>query len=137
MKISINQISNQGSVFEEDIPPQSLDLETGIIKFKGPIRAKAYATRITNAVTVELNLKGAFLLDCGRCLKEIEIGLDKEVRLSYPVDRFIRNLDIDPDIREEIMLDYPLKPLCDEACKGLCPKCGKNLNEGGCSCGAT
>ncbi len=137
MKISINQISSQGSVFEEDILPQSLDLEIGIIKFKGPIRVKAYVSRITNAVTVELSLKGTFLLNCGRCLKEIEVGLDKEVRLNYPVDRFIRNLDIDPDIREEIMLDYPLKPLCHEACKGLCPKCSKNLNEGGCSCGAT
>ena len=45
-----------------------------------------------------------------------------------------RTIDLDQDIREEIILDYPIKPLCNPDCKGLCPKCGKNLNEGGCNC---
>jgi uncharacterized protein len=137
MRIGINQISSEGSEFVEDIPVRLLELETENIKFKGPVVARAFVTKITNAVTVKLNLKGVFVLNCGRCLKEIEVGMDKNIRLDYPVDKYVRNLDISPDIREEIILDYPLKPLCDEACKGLCPKCGKNLNEGGCSCGAT
>jgi uncharacterized protein len=43
-------------------------------------------------------------------------------------------IDLNPDIREEIILVYPIKPLCSIDCKGLCPKCGKNLNEGKCNC---
>ena len=37
-----------------------------------------------------------------------------------------------PVLRDTILLSIPLKPLCREECKGLCPVCGKNLNEGEC-----
>lgn len=43
-------------------------------------------------------------------------------------------LDLQPLVRDAILLDLPLAPLCDEACKGLCPTCGADLNEGSCSC---
>ncbi|MBR6593821.1 MAG: DUF177 domain-containing protein [Clostridia bacterium] len=43
-------------------------------------------------------------------------------------------LDLDSFFEEELLLELPTKFLCSEACKGLCPKCGVNLNSGGCSC---
>lgn len=43
-------------------------------------------------------------------------------------------LDTDALLRDDILLELPSKFLCKKSCKGLCPKCGKNLNEGECSC---
>ena len=45
-------------------------------------------------------------------------------------------LDTDALLRDDILLELPSKFLCKDSCKGLCPKCGKNLNEGKCSCPA-
>ena len=45
-------------------------------------------------------------------------------------------LDTDTLLRDDILLELPSKFLCKETCKGLCPKCGKNLNEGDCGCPA-
>jgi uncharacterized protein len=57
--------------------------------------------------------------------------------LHYPLDSSTTFIDLNPDIREEVILDYPIKPLCSLLCKGLCLKCGNNKNEGGCNCGST
>jgi uncharacterized protein len=94
-------------------------------------------SRITNAVTVDVTMNAPIEACCSRCLNDFEIYFKKNIELNYPVDNLEPFIDLDPDIREEIILDYPLKPLCKPDCKGLCPKCGKNLNEGGCSCGST
>jgi uncharacterized protein len=43
-------------------------------------------------------------------------------------------IDLDKDIRDYAILAVPMKKLCSVDCKGLCPKCGNNLNEGPCNC---
>ncbi|MEE0968510.1 MAG: DUF177 domain-containing protein [Clostridia bacterium] len=43
-------------------------------------------------------------------------------------------LDIDEELREEMVLSFPTKLLCSEECEGLCPMCGKPRSEGKCSC---
>jgi uncharacterized protein len=48
-----------------------------------------------------------------------------------------KELDLTQAVREQVLLSVPSSPLCDEACKGLCPKCGKDLNEGECGCDRT
>ena len=137
MKIDINNIPLEGLTLEEKVSPSVLDLETDTVKFSGPIKIRAEVSRISNAVSVNLSLSGSTLLNCSRCLKEFNVALKKIPRLNYQVDKSEPIIDLDQDIREEIILDYPIKPLCNPDCKGLCPKCGKNLNEGGCSCAIT
>ena len=46
-------------------------------------------------------------------------------------------IDLGHLIVEQLQLAVPMKPLCDEACKGLCPQCGMNLNTGSCDCSQT
>ncbi len=137
MKIDINKISLEGLTLEEQVNPSALDLETDIVKFLGPVKIKAEVSKITNAVTVTLSLSGPIHLNCSRCLREFKVDLKKNLRLNYQVNRAEPIIDLDQDIKEEIILDYPIKPLCNPDCKGLCPKCGENLNEGGCSCAIT
>ncbi len=134
----MNQIPSEGSfILEESISSGELDLDTEVIKFKQPIKVRAIASRITNVVDLDVVISGKMTAECSRCLDEVEIGINKEVKLNYQVEGNQRAIDLNPDIREEILLDYPVKPLCRPDCKGLCAKCGKPLNEGGCSCGST
>lgn len=134
MKIDINRIPFEGLTLEEEVNPGRLDLDTEIVKFPEPIKIKADISRITNAVTVQMSLSGSMHLTCGRCLNEFKIDLKKNLKLNYQADKLAPIIDLSQDIKEEIILDYPIKPLCKPDCRGLCPKCGRNLNEGVCNC---
>ena len=86
---------------------------------------------------------------CARCgvpvqvQKELEIDLVIASSLSneegsddiYVVEG--ETFDLDEIIREELILNMDMTVLCSEDCKGLCPRCGKNLNEGDCGCDRT
>lgn len=134
MKIDVKQIPLDGLVLEENLAPSYYDLETDIVKFSSPIKIRAVISKITNAVTADLSLKASMQMDCSRCLNKFEVNFEKKLRLTYSVDKSESVIDLSPDIREAIIFDYPIKPLCSPDCKGLCLKCGKNLNEGVCDC---
>ncbi|MCX5707420.1 MAG: YceD family protein [Candidatus Omnitrophica bacterium] len=134
MKIYPAQIPREGVSLAEDFTPEKLDLNTEIIKFREPVWVKAEISKITNAVTFDLDIEASMCCLCSRCLEEFTLPLHKRLRFSYPVDRSVQVIDLDPDIREEIILEYPVKPLCRADCHGLCVKCGQNLNLGKCSC---
>jgi len=137
VKIDIDRILQEGLIISEELDPQALDLDTDIIKFRSPVKIEARVDKITNAVTVRLEMSALAQTSCSRCLEDFKIEFRKKIELNYSVDKLVPIIDLDPDIREEIILDYPIKPLCKPNCKGLCQKCGKNLNEGGCTCGST
>jgi len=137
VKININQIPTGGLTLEEDESASALDLETETIKFPQALRIKARLFKITNIVSADVILSTALRTICSRCLNEIEIDFQKSLKLNYQVSKSEQVVDLNPEIREEIIVDYPLKPLCSQNCKGLCPKCGKNLNEGDCYCAST
>ena len=108
------------------------------------------------------HLTGAYRQPCARCLKLTDEPFDLEVAWFYepghvtPVEAALADgyeldetvaddqgrtrvydgvtLDLRPDVWEEIVLATPPKVLCDEACKGLCPVCGADLNEVQCQC---
>ena len=137
MKIDIRQIPPEGLSLREEINPKDLELNTETVSFELPIIVEAFVQRVTNAVVVRLNITGKMQEVCSRCLAGFDIEINKKLNLNFSLDKSERFIELDPDIREEIMVDYPMKPLCKSDCKGLCQKCGKNLNEGGCSCGTT
>ena len=134
MKIDVNFIPGEGMVVREDIKSSELELDTEVIKFSGPIRAEAQVSRITNAVTVHLKLEAKAHGICCRCLNDFDVLFSKTLDLNYPVENLSSTIDLNPDIREELILDYPIKPLCKVDCRGLCVKCGKNLNDAECDC---
>ena len=73
-------------------------------------------------------IEGYFFLDAQSVSKEDKEEDEFDV---LPVDHII---DLLPLIQAAITLDIPVIPLCDDDCKGLCPVCGANLNEGDCGC---
>jgi uncharacterized protein len=108
---------------------------------------------ITNIGSDKLRIEGSVKLTakipCDRCLTEVdtpmELVFDKEVDMKQTAEGRIEdldetdfvigyNLDVDKLIYSEILVNWPMKTLCSEDCKGICRKCGTNLNHGACSC---
>lgn len=134
MRINIQHISLEGLILEEENSAASLDLETDIVKFHGPVKIKAVISKITNVVMVDMVLSSVLYMSCSRCLNNFDVDFYKNFQLNYQINKTEQFIDLNPDIRDQIILDYPIKPLCGISCKGLCLKCGGNLNEGNCNC---
>lgn len=134
VKISVNHIPFNGLEVEEEIDSRELELETQDIKFRNPVKVKANISKITNAVAVNLDIKASYYTDCSRCLEEVNVDFNKALKLNFQIVSVNQIIDLNTDIREEIILEYPMQPLCKPDCKGLCKTCGKNLNESACGC---
>ncbi|MBI3580648.1 MAG: DUF177 domain-containing protein [Nitrospinae bacterium] len=117
-------------------------------------------SKVGNEVFAVGTVGGAVRLQCGRCLKEFDYELEAEVNAPFlpkgggdrepspaseaegpeedegDVNYYKgKTLDLYNVLRDQLFLALPLKPLCREECKGLCPSCGADLNKGPCSCG--
>ena len=134
MKININKIPFEGLTLEEEVDPAKLDLDTEIVKFREPVKITAQVSKITNALTADLTLNFSLYMNCSCCLDGFKAEFKKNLRLNYFVINSEPIIDLNPDIRDEIILGYPMRPLCRSDCRGLCLKCGQNLNEGKCNC---
>jgi len=99
-------------------------------------------------LAADISARGSF--ECDRCLTSFLSPLTSSYRMYY-VSEGGASIDIDPaelqivppgfsvidlseDVRQTVLLSVPLKLLCSENCKGLCPHCGINLNVGACNC---
>ncbi len=80
-----------------------------------------------------LDVGGSFLVDIERDVIQKEQLQDEEEQERYALIEN-RRLDLEGVISQELLLAFPSKFLCKEACLGLCVKCGKDLNEGPCNC---
>jgi uncharacterized protein len=128
--------------------------EDADLSFLSPIE---YDLRVSKAgvnIWVQGPVRARLSLVCARCLEEFAFSVQTEMDIellpkeSTPVSPELElkteemniyyyegdEVDIDPLVFEEVMLDMPIKALCSEACKGICPGCGKNLNLEECQC---
>ncbi len=132
---------------------EDLDLQVYGIKYRDRARVeldiiKSDSTYLCTGL-VELKVE----LECSRCLDYYPSSLRGELDFSIretaegtPLDRGeipdnqiivpagTQRVDISDPVREALILEVPLKPLCVENCRGLCPHCGGNRNERECQC---
>ncbi len=134
MRLNVKNIPPEGVTFQEEIPASALDLETDLIRYSCPVSIKASLSRITNTVSIDVSVRAKVVYICTRCLDEKEEDFLKDLKLCYDLSRGETFLDISEDLRQEIILGYPITYLCREDCKGICPKCGINLNHSSCKC---
>jgi len=134
MNINLNHIPQDGIVLTEDLDPYALDLQIEELTFTSPIHVKVEVRKILDAVSIKAQVKAETALVCGRCLEEYPSKYEEEIDFNYSVTPADRYLELDDDLRQEVILSYPIKLLCKEDCKGICPGCGKNLNKETCNC---
>ncbi len=128
--------------------------EDSDFSFLSPIDYELKIEKAGNSVWIHGPLRAALSLVCARCLEPFTFSvasvLDIELlpRTAAPgapevelkpeeLDTYYfegEEIDIGPYIFEEIVLNIPIKALCSESCKGICPVCGANLNIADCAC---
>lgn len=163
MHIRLDQIKEEGLTLEfeekpEIFPVLSEMISRGECEFVAPIKTALRAIRIGDMFEVEGMVSTAVRLPCGRCLKAYETPLKSRLALTY-VHRIPgaqededrdevelsaeemglisiqgEEINLQDGIQEQVIMAFPIKALCRENCKGLCSKCGNDLNDRDCGC---
>jgi uncharacterized protein len=154
MFIDINTIGPEGLAFERSVRLEGLE---------GPSRERIPAVHASLAGSVSPGPRGPRLagrldttvpLTCSRCLESFPLGIRSEFELAVirreadpaetetasdddEVETLVApegKIGLEDLAREQLYLSLPLKPVCRPDCKGLCPSCGVNRNQGSCAC---
>ncbi|MBI3948244.1 MAG: DUF177 domain-containing protein [Armatimonadetes bacterium] len=145
----INNVGQQGTAPIEQPCPPDADLEC-----IEPVRGTLRLTNTGRYLLVQGELRTIVQVDCSRCLKQVQVPLAAPIEEEFPLpvmdERGVVHwetdedagapilhdylLDVDELARQHLSLALPTAPVCDAACRGLCPGCGENLNEGPCTC---
>ena len=156
--IDVSKIPPEGLEVDADLDEEGLRLEgeESFILVDG--RLRSHLDRGDDeSVHVRGHLDARMELECGRCLERFDMSVAQDLELYYlphgrdavPEDEDEvelsdrdmvvayynnRRLDLGEVVREQLLLAVPLKRLCREQCRGLCPVCGANRNATACAC---
>ena len=144
-------ISGKTSKIDFDYTIESSDenpvLPPDDVSFTAPVRVFGCVTDNAGYMSLCAKAEIDYSSHCARCLEDISGTFILEFNRTVATKGTLQNedndeyvvvknglLDIDRELVEDLLLEFPVKLLCKEECEGLCPKCGKNLNFGGCDC---
>ena len=148
LKIYLSEIKEGHSTYELQVPPRIVDLEENK-ELNSNINIHHEIERIGEEIFLKSRLQTVADLVCDRCLDEYQLNVDEtvDIILTHDSDLTEREeediylippandeVDITDSVRQSLILAVPFKKICNEACKGLCPKCGVNLNREQCDC---
>ena len=114
-----------------------------ITAFIGPVNIKGTATNTDGAVNIQAEGEVKVTMPCDRCVKDVNVDLSFPLEETYVAfgnataedESYTGNsVCLDGAVKKSILSSLPMKVLCKEDCKGLCPQCGKDLNTGECGC---
>ena len=139
-------VGHPGASKVEQVSGTLEDLETELagVADDAPIRAELVLESIVEGILAVGRVEGALALRCARCLREFERGFSvdlHELFVPFPhedSDEYPMDPEgfIDPDqmVRDVIGVELPFAPVCRSDCRGLCARCGGDLNLGECTC---
>jgi len=129
------------------------------VKFTQPVTGTVKASNNGNGIEIAGRIRTEVVVHCSRCLREITLPLVADVAELYQEEVATEDLkqgqeqdqekqekeigaalfqgdeiDLTDLLQETLLLALPIKPLCQEECRGLCPICGQDLNQALCDC---
>ena len=125
----------------------SLEGKTQVVE--APVSMDSFQSRLGSFPVAEKEPLIVTITNTGKCLKEVPtefaIDMEQEIDMKASGEDRIKDLDeinyvtgcsldVEQLVHNEILIHWPLRVLCREDCRGLCPVCGKDLNEGSCNC---
>jgi uncharacterized protein len=154
MIIAVGQISeDEGLEVHHLYPEGEPELSGTDSRLTGSTEIDLRASRSGTRVNLTGRLNALVEFDCDRCLNPVQVTVAQEFDLLYlPLPSRPReetelgagdlevafyqgqSIDIDDVVREQVELALPMAKLCGESCRGLCLRCGANLNQGACAC---
>lgn len=131
MIIDVPKISPDGSEYEGEEPGEVLELENDpFARAAGPVRYWLTAQKLGSEVVVQGRLSVDIKLLCGRCGDFFSTTLVVSSFLhAYEISDGVDSIDLNPDLREDILLEMPGYPKCTWEGEGVCPFSGVNLAE--------
>jgi uncharacterized protein len=128
---------------EEPIPGMATGLAA--VPADRPVRASLLLQSLVEGILVSGPVSGDMDLSCARCLRPIGRAFEVEVHELFaeperaePDEDYLLDptgvIDIEPMLRDAVVLSMPFSPLCRSDCRGLCPRCGGDRNVGECAC---
>lgn len=137
-----NRPGQRQEIIIEDILTPSADRSE--LKLKGPIKVTLTLENIGLEFLVQGEAEALIESNCARCLKDFDLALNVEFAQLFTDQPDLDNedemaiiadkIDIKPVVEEALLLDIPFSRICGQDCKGICPKCGQDLNENDCGC---
>ncbi|RUM57223.1 MAG: DUF177 domain-containing protein [Persephonella sp.] len=135
------------------LPVKSLDLPSEYSSDKKDLDIHLYIIKEKDGYVLSMDMKGELKVECSRCLEPFNMNIKNVSNVMITTKRPTKqNQELTQDdlmveyiddyekfnltnfVREEILIQTPIKPLCNEECKGICPICGGNKNENPCDC---
>ncbi len=143
-------VKNTGSEkdFCGDVCLESIRYMGEEIRFDGPVKVEVNVKNVGGVLCLSGHAQCVVLVSCGRCREPLteNVGFDIDESLVYEGSNVQINdeddvivfsgyrLELDEIVSNYVFMNLPIRYLCSEDCKGVCFKCGKNLNEGECGC---
>ena len=150
LKVDLGRLAREHRIRIDGEVPADDPLWSGLgVAFDGPVAMRLDVQQAGSDVVARGRLSATAVLACRRCLKPVRHELDEELTFFfrsgiaateaeaeevYPLPAKGQELDLERPVREHVLLAVPQYVICDEACRGLCPRCGTNLNESSCDC---
>ncbi len=155
MKIYLEELSEEVNRFSFINSASELNLEEPEITYLTPVSTQLQVVKNSETLFLTGTVSARVKMECARCLECFQTDLQSEFELIFRRKRPVAGnkpevelskedlitfeyegevIDLHDRIRETILLAIPIKPLCSQQCRGLCPICGQNLNEGECGC---
>lgn len=152
LKIDVSELlESPGEVleFESELAFDSLTVGEETFASRGPARISLILANAGSGIVASGSVSADVTATCARCLCAFETTIEGDVEGFYTVHRAGSpeddesedihadgTIDLTPAIQAALVIEAPFAPLHDEACKGLCPTCGADLNAGECRCAA-
>jgi uncharacterized protein len=146
MKVNIQRLSEGIHEVSEEISVEELGLSQPI-KVLGNLKVNASVDRFEESFRVKLNIQAELIDQCDKCLEEFNFHFNETGEQIYQVGKGeyedddievlpdnAREIDLSKLINEVFLINRPIQRICKDSCRGLCPDCGKNLNEATCDC---
>ncbi len=157
MFLSVREMELRKVRFHETFPPGEIEFFDAKLWQASPLETSGLAELIPNSggeIRVRGRLKVRMEAECDRCLEPASFPLDLSFDLFYePLAASPRieevelnesdceiafyqgeGLELEDVLREQILLALPMRRICREDCKGICPECGENRNVAACTC---
>lgn len=113
-------------------PSLLLDSPVDDCKLDEPVDINLEFSMGGDLILLQARVSGAWILECSRCLTVHGASFDTGTEETFPIAS--ETIDVTTALRDAILMEVPQRSLCRPDCKGLCPSCGKNLNESACPC---
>lgn len=149
MKIDLSSVIKETGAeigISEEIMFSDEQFFDGVYRLTKPLSVTGRIYNNGQSLTLEAEVTGEIITQCARCLDDVkadiafsirELMSRREEESDDSEDMILFDgyeIDLDAIVADNFIMNVSGKYLCDEDCKGLCPKCGKNLNEGECDC---